>query len=77
LTQGNKLINRQIEDLAQQMALARTYTADARARMDQVESAARRKDDPSTLNEVLQSPVIANLRSQYTDAARTVSDDVR
>jgi succinoglycan biosynthesis transport protein ExoP len=74
VTQGNKLINRQIEDLTQQMALARTYTADARARMEQVESAARRKDDPSTLNEVLQSPVIANLRSQYTDAARTVSE---
>ena len=74
VTQGNKLINRQIEDLAQQMALARTYTADARARMEQVESAARRKDDPSTLNEVLQSPVIANLRSQYTEAARTVSE---
>jgi polysaccharide biosynthesis transport protein len=74
VTQGNKLINRQIEDLTQQIALARTYTADARARMEQVENAARRKDDPSTLNEVLQSPVIANLRSQYTDAARTVSE---
>jgi succinoglycan biosynthesis transport protein ExoP len=74
VTQGNKLINRQIEDLAQQIALARTYTADARARLEQVESAARRKDDPATLNEVLQSPVIANLRSQYTEAARTVSE---
>jgi succinoglycan biosynthesis transport protein ExoP len=74
VTQGNKLINRQIEDLTQQIALARTYTADARARMEQVESAARHKDDPSTLSEVLQSPVITNLRSQYTDAARTVSE---
>jgi len=74
VTQGNKLINRQIEDLTQQIALARTYTADARARMEQVESAARRKDDPSTLSEVLQSPVITNLRSQYTEAARTVSE---
>jgi capsular exopolysaccharide synthesis family protein len=74
VTQGNKLINRQIEDLTQQIALARTYTADARARMEQVESAARRKDDPSTLSEVLQSPAITNLRSQYTEAARTVSE---
>jgi capsular exopolysaccharide synthesis family protein len=74
VTQGNKLINRQIEDLTQQIALARTYTADARARMEQVESAARRKDDPATLSEVLQSPVITNLRSQYTEAARTVSE---
>jgi capsular exopolysaccharide synthesis family protein len=74
VTQGNKLINRQIEDLTQQIALARTYSADARARMEQVESAARRKDDPATLSEVLQSPVITNLRSQYTEAARTVSE---
>jgi succinoglycan biosynthesis transport protein ExoP len=74
VTQGNKLINRQIEDLAQQIALARTYSADARARLEQIEHAARHKDDPSTLNEVLQSPVIGNLRSQYTDAARTVSE---
>jgi capsular exopolysaccharide synthesis family protein len=74
VTQGNKLINRQIEDLTQQIALTRTYAADARARMEQVESAARRKDDPSTLSEVLQSPAITNLRSQYTEAARTVSE---
>jgi capsular exopolysaccharide synthesis family protein len=74
VTQGNKLINRQIEDLTQQIAMARTYTADARARMEQVEYAARHNDDPSTLNEVLHSPVIANLRSQYTDAARAVSE---
>src|SRR6202050_1477408 len=74
VTQGNKLINRQIEDLTQQIALTRTYAADARARMEQVESAARRKDDPSTLGEVLQSPAITNLRSQYTEAARTVSE---
>ena len=74
VTQGNKLINRQIEDLTQQIAMARTYTADARARMDQVEYAARHNDDPATLNEVLHSPVIANLRSQYSDAARAVSE---
>jgi polysaccharide biosynthesis transport protein len=74
VTQGNKLINKQIEDLTQQIALARTYTADARARMEQVESAARHKDDPATLNEVLKSPVIANLRSQYTEAARAVTE---
>src|SRR6202451_3024620 len=74
VTQGNKLINKQIEDLTQQIALARTYTADAHARMEQVEGAARRKDDPAALDEVLQSPAITNLRSQYTEAARTVSE---
>jgi succinoglycan biosynthesis transport protein ExoP len=74
VTQGNKLINRQIEDLTQQIALARTYTADARARMEQVEHAAQHKDDPATLGEVLTSPVITNLRSQYAEATRAVSE---
>jgi capsular exopolysaccharide synthesis family protein len=74
VTQGNQLINRQVEDLTQQIALVRTYTADARARMQQVEFAAQHKDDPATLNEVLKSPVIANLRSQYTEAARAVTE---
>jgi polysaccharide biosynthesis transport protein len=74
VTQGNKLINKQIEDLTQQIALARTYTADAHARMEQVEGAARRKDDPAALDEVLRSPAITNLRSQYTEAARAVTE---
>ncbi len=70
VTQGNKLINRQVEDLTQQLALARSRTADARARLERVQQAAQRNSDPATLAEALQSQVIANLRSQYAEAAR-------
>jgi polysaccharide biosynthesis transport protein len=70
VTQGNKLINRQVEDLTLQIALARTRTADARARLERVQQAAQRNGDPATLSEALQSQVIANLRSQYAEAAR-------
>jgi succinoglycan biosynthesis transport protein ExoP len=70
VTQGNKLINRQVEDLTQQLALARSRTADARARLERVTQAAQHKSDPATLNEALQSQVIANLRSQYAETAR-------
>jgi len=34
VTQGNKLINRQVEDLTQQLALGRTRTADASRRLE-------------------------------------------
>ena len=70
VTQGNKLINRQVEDLTLQIALARSRTADARARLERVQQAAQRNGDPATLSEALQSQVIANLRSQYAEAAR-------
>src|SRR5262245_20605493 len=70
VTQGNRLVNRQIEDLTQQLALARTRTADARARLERVQQAAKQSGDPAALNESLQSQVIANLRSQYAEAAR-------
>ena len=74
VTQGNKLINRQVEDLTQQLALTRSRTAEAGARLERMEQNTRRNNDPATLSEALQSPVIANLRSQYAEAARTEAD---
>ena len=70
VTQGNRLVSRQIEDLTQQLALTRTRTADARARLERMQQAAKQNGDPAALSESLQSPVIANLRSQYAEAAR-------
>src|SRR5262249_51214757 len=74
VTQGNRLINRQVEDLTQQLALARSRTADARARLERVQQATKRINDPAALSESLQSQVIANLRSQYTEAARVEAE---
>ncbi len=72
VTQGNKLINKQVEDLTQQLTLARSRTADARARLTQVEAA--KQSGGAALNEALQSPVIASLRAQYAQAAGLESE---
>jgi capsular exopolysaccharide synthesis family protein len=74
VTQGNKLISRQIEDLTQQLALARTRTADAWARRERVEQVARNTTDPATLAEALQSQTIAGLRTQLAEAARAEAE---
>jgi uncharacterized protein involved in exopolysaccharide biosynthesis/Mrp family chromosome partitioning ATPase len=70
VTQGNRLVNRQVEDLTQQLALQRSRTADARSRLERIEQGANRISDPAALSESLQSTVIANLRQQYTEASR-------
>jgi polysaccharide biosynthesis transport protein len=74
VTQGNKLINRQVEDLTQQLALTRSRTAEARARLERVQQATQRNNDPAALSEALQSQVIANLRSQYAEASRVEAE---
>jgi polysaccharide biosynthesis transport protein len=73
VTQGNKLVARQIEDITQQLALARSRKAEARGRLERVEEARRHAANPAALaalGEVLQSQVIGNLRTQYAEAAR-------
>jgi succinoglycan biosynthesis transport protein ExoP len=72
--QGIGLIERQIETLNQQLILARGAAAEARARLAQVQDVASRAADPATLNEALQSPVIANLRAQYAMVARNEAE---
>ena len=74
VTQGNKLVNRQIEDLTQQLALARARTADARGRLERVQQVSKQVDDPAALSESLQSQVISNLRSQFAEAARVEAE---
>ena len=75
VTQGNKLISRQIEDLTQQLALARSRTADAWARLERVEHVTKYTTDPAALAEALQSPVIANLRAQLAETARAEAEN--
>jgi uncharacterized protein involved in exopolysaccharide biosynthesis len=70
VTQGNRLVSRQVEDLTQQLALQRSRVADARARLERIQQGTNRISDPAALSESLQSTVIANLRTQYTEAAR-------
>ncbi len=74
VTQGNKLISRQIEDLTQQLALSRTRTAEAWARRERVEQVTRNTTDPAALAEALQSQTIAGLRTQLAEAARAEAE---
>ncbi|MEA2936172.1 MAG: polysaccharide biosynthesis transport protein, partial [Variibacter sp.] len=69
-TQGNKLIARQLEDITQQLALARSRKAEAQGRLERVRETGRQGGNPAALGEVLQSQVIGNLRVQYAEAAR-------
>jgi polysaccharide biosynthesis transport protein len=70
IAEGIKLIQRQVETLNQQLILARAASAEAKARFEQMKQASAKSGDPAALNEALQSPVIANLRTQYAEAAR-------
>jgi capsular exopolysaccharide synthesis family protein len=74
VTQGNKLISRQIEDITQQIALARSRKAEAQGRLEQVKDVTRQPEHTSGLVEVLQSPVVSQLRTQYAEVARQEAD---
>jgi polysaccharide biosynthesis transport protein len=72
--EGIKLIQRQVETLNQQLILARASAAEARARLDQLQQISAHSGNPAALNEALQSPVIANLRVQYAEVARSEAE---
>lgn len=68
--EGRTLDERQIQDLNQQLVLARARTAEARARLEQVSKASVASVGSGAIPEALLSPVITNLRTQYAEAAR-------
>ena len=68
--EGRTLGDRQVSELNQQLILARARTAEARARLDQVGKATAATVGSGAIPEALLSPVIANLRGQYAEAAR-------
>jgi succinoglycan biosynthesis transport protein ExoP len=74
VTQGNKLISRQIEDITQQIALARSRKAEAQGRLERVKDASRQPESSAGLGEVLQSQVVTTLRTQYAEVARQEAD---
>jgi succinoglycan biosynthesis transport protein ExoP len=69
--EGRTLIDRQISELNQQLILARARTAEARSRFEQVRRAPSVGGEAGSPPEALNSPVIANLRTQYAQAARS------
>ncbi len=55
---GQLVTEQQITDLNNQLATARTRTAEAKARLDQVEAVQRKKDTLGAFPEAIQSPTI-------------------
>ena len=72
---GENLSDRQIASLNDQLVDSRAKAAAARAKYDQLKQITPRElRSAAATPDVLQSPVISNLRGQYADAARKLAE---
>ncbi|MCS7268259.1 MAG: hypothetical protein NZ704_09405 [Geminicoccaceae bacterium] len=71
--EGVSALERRWAELGRELTLARIQLAEARARLDRLESA-RREGGLSGLKEVAGSPVIGELRRQEAEVARRIAD---
>ena len=67
---GQLVTDQQLTEMNNQLGAARAHTADAKARLDQVEQVQRTKDETGAFPEALQSATITSLRSQYAEIMR-------
>jgi uncharacterized protein involved in exopolysaccharide biosynthesis/Mrp family chromosome partitioning ATPase len=73
-TQDALISDQQLSASNQRLAAARALTLDAQAKYDQIEASRRAATDAGAIPEALQSPTIANLRSQYADARKRLAE---
>ena len=73
-TQDTLLSDQQLSASNQRLAAAHALTLDAQAKYDQIEASRRASTDPGAIAEALQSPTIANLRSQYAEARKRYAE---
>jgi uncharacterized protein involved in exopolysaccharide biosynthesis/Mrp family chromosome partitioning ATPase len=69
-TQDTLISDQQLSASNQRLAAARAATLDAQAKYDQIVASRRAATDNGAIPEALQSPTIANLRSQYAEARK-------
>jgi len=67
---GQLVSEQQLAEMNNQLSAARTRTAEAKSRLDQVELVQRTKDENGAFPEALQSPTISALRGQYAEIMR-------
>ena len=67
---GQLVTDQQLVELDNQLGAARAHTADAKARLDQVEQVQRSKNETGAFPAALQSPTITALRTQYAEIMR-------
>ncbi|HEY0911150.1 MAG TPA: exopolysaccharide transport family protein, partial [Bradyrhizobium sp.] len=73
-TQDTLISDQQLSASNQRLAAARAATLDAQAKYDQIQSSRRAATDSGAIPEALQSPTIANLRSQYAEARKRYAE---
>ena len=69
-TQDTLISDQQLSASNQRLAAARALTLDAQAKYDQIAASRKMATDAGAIPEALQSPTIANLRSQYAEAKK-------
>ena len=69
-TQDTLISDQQLSASNQRLAAARALTLDAQAKYDQIAASRKTSSDAGAIPEALQSPTIANLRSQFADAKK-------
>jgi len=67
---GQLVTDQQLTDMNNQLSAAHARTADAKARLEQVEQVQRSKDENGAFPAALQSPTITALRGQYAEVMR-------
>ncbi len=67
---GQLVTDQQLTDMDNQLSAAHARTADAKARLEQVEAVQRSKDENGAFPAALQSPTITALRGQYAEVMR-------
>jgi uncharacterized protein involved in exopolysaccharide biosynthesis/Mrp family chromosome partitioning ATPase len=69
-TQDTLISDQQLSASNARLAAAHALTLDAQAKYDQIQASRRAASDAGAIPEALQSPTIANLRSQYAEARK-------
>lgn len=69
-SQDTQVSDQQLLSSTQRLANAQAALLDAKARYSQIEASRKNATDPGAIPEALQSPTIANLRTQFAEARR-------
>ena len=67
---GQLVADQQLTDMNNQLSAARARTADAKARLEQVQQVQHSRDESGAFPAALQSPTITALRTQYAEIMR-------
>jgi uncharacterized protein involved in exopolysaccharide biosynthesis/Mrp family chromosome partitioning ATPase len=73
---GQLVTDQQLTDMDNQLSAAHTRTAEAKARLEQVEQVQRSKDENGAFPAALQSPTITALRGQYAEVMRREAEQM-